>query len=419
MVLENSSYPFDSRVRNEAESLTAAGFSVEVLAPREPRRPTNEVIRGVRVRRFPLREGHGALPQTAIEYLIAFFWICALVIPRIARSREGTLHVHNPPDVFFPLLWLARFRGWSTVFDHHDDAEGILRDKLGGATKFSTTMAWLRSRSAEAADLTITTNETQRSLVAGHARRTVVVRNAPPIWFSEHKSGPPSGRARLVFLGEIGTQDRVDRATEVLAHLVRERGIDAELLIIGDGPERPRVEASVRELQIQDRVTITGFVPYERVPVLLATAHVGIDTAAPTEVNQGTTMVKIIEYLVVGLPVVASALRETRVTGANAVIVIDEDRVDAFTEPLAHLLTDMQAWDTAAALARQRGKELQWDAQAAALIAAYPRTRDHDSTTISPSQARIVAEVSSRRCGVAPPVASAESVARPPKATSS
>jgi glycosyltransferase involved in cell wall biosynthesis/peptidoglycan/xylan/chitin deacetylase (PgdA/CDA1 family) len=418
MVLENSSYPFDSRVRNEAESLTAAGFSVEVLAPREPRRPAHEVVRGVRVTRFPLREGHGALPQTAVEYMIALFWICALVIPRIARSREGTLHVHNPPDVFFPLLWLARLRGWSTVFDHHDDAEGILRDKLGGATKFSTTMAWLRTKSAEAADLTITTNETQRSLVAGHARRTVVVRNAPPSWFSNHKASPPSGRARLVFLGEIGTQDRVDRATEVLAHLVRERGIDAELLIIGDGPERPRVETSVRELRIQDRVTITGFVPYERVPALLATAHVGVDTAAPTEVNQGTTMVKIIEYLVVGLPVVASALRETKVTGADAVIVIDEDRVDAFTEPLARLLTDIQAWDIAATLARERGKELQWDAQAEALVAAYPGV-GHNGTPISPSQPRTVAEINSRRCAAAPPAASAGSVARRPKATSS
>jgi len=384
MVLENSSYPFDSRVRNEAESLTAAGFSVEVLAPRERRRPRHELIRGVHVTRFPLREGHGELPQTAIEYLVAFFWICALVIPRIARYREGTLHVHNPPDVFFPLLWLARLRGWSTVFDHHDDAEGILRDKLGGATKFSATMAWLRSRSAEAADLTITTNETQRSLVTGHARRTVVVRNAPPIWFSEHQSSPPSGRARLVFLGEIGTQDRVDRAAEVLAHLVRTRGIDAELLIIGDGPERVRVETSVRELQIQDRVTITGFVPYEHVPALLATAHVGIDTAEPSIANQGTTMVKIIEYLVVGLPVVASALQETKVTGADAVIAVDEDRVDAFTEPLAHLLTDMQAWEAAAKLARERGKELQWEAQAAALITAYPR-RGHNGPTMNSS----------------------------------
>jgi len=37
MVLENSRYPLDSRVRKEAESLVASGLSVEVLAPRASR----------------------------------------------------------------------------------------------------------------------------------------------------------------------------------------------------------------------------------------------------------------------------------------------------------------------------------------------------------------------------------------------
>src|SRR5215469_5805723 len=98
MVLENCPYPLDSRVRNEAESLTSAGFAVEVLAPHDPDEPVHEVINGVNVIRFPFREGHGMLRQTAVEYVLAFFGIAALVLPRIARSRGGTLHVHNPPD---------------------------------------------------------------------------------------------------------------------------------------------------------------------------------------------------------------------------------------------------------------------------------------------------------------------------------
>jgi len=39
MVLENSRYPLDPRVRKEAESLVESGLSVEVLAPRETDRP--------------------------------------------------------------------------------------------------------------------------------------------------------------------------------------------------------------------------------------------------------------------------------------------------------------------------------------------------------------------------------------------
>jgi glycosyltransferase involved in cell wall biosynthesis len=373
MVLENSRYPHDCRVRKEAESLVRAGLSVEVLAPREAGRPDREHIRGVQVTRFPLLDGDGALLGTAIEYLAAFLAIATLVLPRLARSRTGTLHVHNPPDFFFGLLWLARRRGWSTVFDHHDDAVGMLRAKLGRATLLDALLAWMRKRSARIADLTIATNDTQRTLLQADARRTVVVRNSPPAWFADHRPSVCDGRARMVFLGELGVLDRVERAVDVLSLLVNDYQVDVELMIIGDGPQRQTVEERAHHLGIYDRVTITGWVPYEEVPALLASAQVGIDTASMTDVNHGSTMIKILEYLAVGLPVVASALRETKITGQNAVIAVDDDRADAFAEPLANLLTDRKAWSNAAGLARSRGNDLHWPPQAARLLDAYPQ----------------------------------------------
>jgi glycosyltransferase involved in cell wall biosynthesis len=373
MVLENCGYPLDARVRMEAESLVESGLSVEVLAPREPDRPIREIIRGVRVARFPLPEGHGKLLGTAVEYLAACCVITAAVLPRLARTRSGTLHVHNPPDLFFPLLWLARRRGWSTVFDHHDDAAGMLKAKLGRATPLQSLLAWMRNQSARAADLTITTNDTQRELVEAVARRAIVVRNSPPVWFADHRSLPPTGRVKLVFLGEIGVQDRVERAVDILSQLVNSRQVDVELLVIGDGPQRRTVEERARQLKVSERVTITGWVPFEEVPVLLASAHVGLDTAPPTEVNHGSTMVKILEYLALGLPVVASALRETKVTGGDAVVTIADDSAEAFIAPLIELLTSTDAWQASADRARERGMQLQWPAQAESLIDAYQR----------------------------------------------
>jgi glycosyltransferase involved in cell wall biosynthesis len=373
MVLENSHYPLDARVRMEAETLIESGLSVEVLAPREADRPVRETIRGVRVTRFPLPDGNGKLLGTAIEYLLACFVITPFVLLRLARRRGGTLHVHNPPDLFFPLLWLARRRGWSTVFDHHDDAAGMLHAKLGRATPAGSLLAWMRERSARVADLTVTTNDTQRKLVQAAARRVVIVRNSPPMWFAEHRPSPPppTGRVRLVFLGEIGVQDRVQWTVDILAALVGDRQLDAELLIIGDGPQRQAVQEHARELGVSERVTITGWVPFEEVPRLLASAHVGLDTAAATAVNNGSTMVKIMEYLVVGLPVVATALRETRVTGADAVVTVAEDTIEAYVAPIAELLNSSEDWQARADRARARGTELQWPAQGKKLVAAY------------------------------------------------
>lgn len=371
MVLENNTYPRDARVRLEAETLVEAGLSVEVLAPRQRDRPNREILSGVRVTRLPLIDGRGGLLGTAVEYFIACWVITLAVVLRLARRRGGILHVHNPPDFFFPLLWTARRRGWSSVFDHHDDAAGMLRDKLGRATPAESLLAWMRTQSARTADLTITTNDTQRQLVQGCARRATVVRNCPPTWFADHRSSPPTRRARLAFLGEIGEQDRVERSVEIVSQLVHVSKMDTELLIIGDGPRRRSVEEHAQRLDVSDRVHITGWVNYEEVPALLASAHVGLDTAPPTEVNHASTMVKIREYLVVGLPVVATALRETCITGAEAVVIIEQDSSAAFLAPLETLLSSREAWHTSADRARARGMELLWPSQAEILVNAY------------------------------------------------
>ncbi len=372
MVLENCCYPLDARVRMEAETLVASGLSVEVLAPREPGRPVRELIRGVRVTRFPLPDGKGKLLGTALEYLAASCVITVAILLRLTRSRGRTLHVHNPPDFFFPLLWLARLRGWSTVFDHHDDAAGMMQAKLARKTHISSLLAWMRMQSARAADLTIATNHTQRTLLeSDDARRVTVVRNSPPQWFANHKPSPPAGRAKLVFLGEIGVQDRVERTIDILAELLKDRRVDVELLIIGDGPERRTVEQRAEQLRVSDRVTITGWVPFEDVPILLASAHVGLDTAPPTDVNHGSTMVKVLEYLAVGLPVVATALRETVVTGGDAITMVGEDTTEGFTGAILAVLESTDSWRASADRARARGMELLWPAQGEALIDGY------------------------------------------------
>jgi glycosyltransferase involved in cell wall biosynthesis len=373
MVLENNDYPRDSRVRKEAETLASVGWDVEVLAPRVDGQPRHEVCNGVRVRRFRLRDGKGTMRGTAAEYLHALFAVTALVLVRVALRRPGIVHVHNPPDFFFPLMWIARLRGWRAVFDHHDDAAGMLRSMIGRESRVGSALRWLAQRSAATADLTVTTNETQADALRPYAKRLVTVKNAPPDFFAGNRPRAPrtQDRARLVFLGEIGVQDRVERTVEILEALGTVHGIDAELLIIGDGPCRERVEARAAALGVADRVTITGFVPYEAVPGFLASAHVGLDTSEPTPVNHGSTMIKIVEYLVVGLPVVATPLRESIVTGGNALTVAAGDDVADFAEPVADLLRAPDAWVAAAELAHRRGIQLRWATQGSILVNAY------------------------------------------------
>src|SRR5947209_13653103 len=76
MLLENNPYPQDVRVRREAEALAAAGYEVEVVAPRAAGQPRRETLRGVAVRRFHAREA----PQPGIAGLLVEYAVATVAL---------------------------------------------------------------------------------------------------------------------------------------------------------------------------------------------------------------------------------------------------------------------------------------------------------------------------------------------------
>lgn len=114
---------------------------------------------------------------------------------------------------------------------------------------------------------------------------------------------------RVVFLGSFrawhGVLDGVRAAL-----LLLERGVAAEFVFIGDGPERAAAErlAAPRAAHF----TFTGPVAYDQVPPLLAGASVGIApfNTAPHPALRAAgffwSPLKIYEYMAAGLPVVTA-----------------------------------------------------------------------------------------------------------------
>jgi glycosyltransferase involved in cell wall biosynthesis len=83
-------------------------------------------------------------------------------------------------------------------------------------------------------------------------------------------------------------------------------GLRARLLVIGDGPERPRLEALARAENLDALTTFVGAVPHDDVPRYLS----ALDVAAVTYgTGQGYyfSPLKLFEYLAAARPVVAAA----------------------------------------------------------------------------------------------------------------
>jgi glycosyltransferase involved in cell wall biosynthesis len=107
-----------------------------------------------------------------------------------------------------------------------------------------------------------------------------------------------TGPARLLYLGRLSEEkDPVNLLMAV--SLLRRDGIDVVATLAGDGPERQRVEAKIRELKLGQYVRLLGFV--NDVMPLLAEADVLVNPSR-TECMPNA----ILEAMWAGVPVVAT-----------------------------------------------------------------------------------------------------------------
>ncbi len=83
------------------------------------------------------------------------------------------------------------------------------------------------------------------------------------------------------------------------------------LLIVGDGPERPTLEAFVEKNHLTSAVTFTGKVPHDEIPKYIAAMDIAVAPYIPNE-NFYFSPIKIFEYMVMGKPTVGAKIGQVR-----------------------------------------------------------------------------------------------------------
>jgi len=163
----------------------------------------------------------------------------------------------------------------------------------------------------------------------------VVPSGVDPARFAGPHEDPFPGvpHPRVVFHGRVQAEKGVHTLVEAAALLPP----DVHVLLVGDGSERPRVEARARELGLAGRLRVTGFLPHEQVPAALAHADVAVLPSVFEEL--GTAM---LEALHAGVPFVASrvgGIPEVVRDGESALLVAPGDPA-ALAGALRRVLAD-------------------------------------------------------------------------------
>ncbi|MEV7002981.1 glycosyltransferase family 4 protein [Streptomyces sp. NPDC093982] len=381
IVVENLSVPFDRRVWQECTTLRDAGWEVHVICPRGETRDTKleAEIDGVRIHRYSLRAATGGPAGYLQEYGSALWHTV-----RLARKvgPVDVVHACNPPDLLFlPALWMKR-RGARFVFDQHDLVPELYLSRFDrGKDLLYRAVCALERRTYRAADVVLATNESYRDVALRRGglrpQDVFVVRSAPDT--ERFHPVPPEPKLKrgkshlLCYLGVMGPQDGVDYALRALVKLRDELGrTDWHAVFVGAGDAFDSMVELSRRLGLSEQVQFTGRIPDADLVRYLSTADVCLSPDPRNPLNDVSTMNKVLEYMVMGRPIVSFDLREARVSAGGAAVYAPANDEAEFARLIALLLDDPEKRARMGKIGQERiSGPLSWRNSQASLLAAY------------------------------------------------
>ncbi len=384
IIVENMSVPFDPRVWKEASSLQGNGYEVTVLCPRTKGQEQGyEVIDGVHIYRHRLpKEGHGFFGYL-VEYSCALFWEFLYSWWIYLRHGFHVIQACNPPDNIFLVALPFKLLGVKFIFDHHDANPELYVAKYGKRGIVYKIQVWLEKMSYRFSDVVMTTNGSYRDLAISRGgldpADIFIVRNGPDCETFKAVAPNPALKHNKPYLigyvGNMSTQEGLDILLDVALHIKRLGRRDVHFTCIGRGPGLAELQQMVKDKNLEDTVNFTGRVSFEQLLEILSTADVCVNPDRPCEMNDISTMHKIMEYMALGKPIVQFDLKEGRISAQQASLYANvQDQVADFSAKILSLLENEAERKRMGefGLARVQ-KELAWKYSVPNLLAAYER----------------------------------------------
>jgi len=382
IIVENLPSPFDRRVWQEATSLKAAGYVVSIICPTgKGYEKKYEVIDGINIYRHNLPlEAEGAIGYL-LEYSIALFWEFYLSWKVLFKHGFDVIHACNPPDNIFLVGGFFKLLGKKFLFDHHDINPELYEAKFGRRDFFYKVMLLWERLTFKVADVSIATNESYKQIAIQRGGmspdKIFVVRSGPKL--DRLQIIPPvdelkCGRRYLVgYVGVMGAQEGIDHLLQAVDYIVNtKKRDDIHFGLVGGGTSLDEMKDYAKKLNIADYVTFTGRVPDQELLEMLNTADVCVNPDVANEMNDKSTMNKIMEYMALAKPIVQYDLTEGRYSAQESSLYAENNNVRDMAEKILLLLDDESLRTKMGEFGHNRVlNELSWQYEEPKLYHAY------------------------------------------------
>jgi len=304
-----------------------------------------EEINGIRIYRhvLPLEAKSG--PGYLFEYFVALFFECVLSWKIFLKHRFHAIHGCNPPDLIFLVVLPFKLFGVRFVFDQHDLNPELYIAKFNRKDWFYKLLLMFERWTFRTADYSIATNESYREIALRRGNmspdRVVVVRSGPDTAFV--KPQPPKvalkkGKKYLVgYVGVIGEQEGLDLLIESAKIILEDRD-DVQFAVVGGGTHLEYVRQYARDREMDHVMDFYGRVDDQMLLDILSTSDVCVNPDIPTEMNNLSTMNKIMEYMAMSKPIVQYDLKEGKYSAGDASLYARNIDVVDFARKIMFLL---------------------------------------------------------------------------------
>jgi len=281
----------DTRVfHKEAKSLLKAGHDVTFIAPH----PRNESIDGIKiiaVKKFASRLKR--MTGTVFQ-----------VLKKALRLNADIYHFHDPELI--PAGIILKIRGKKVIYDVHEYYREKIRSKTYLPSALRPIIAFLydafENISSLIFDAVIVTDDVT---AAKFWSKTTLIANFPYLPDSAlvpKKSGS-NGEFKVIYAGGLTSNRGLFKMIEAIGHVK----ISAKLLLVGDFKSMKDKEKAGHYFT-DPKIQWLGHRPWPETISILASSNAGLAVFQPVPGYSyyGINVVKLFEYMMLGLPVIVS-----------------------------------------------------------------------------------------------------------------
>lgn len=309
------------------------------------------------------------------DYAVEFVWQRHELFHRAGLDLARRLRIPAVTFVPAPLVWQAnewgvRRPGWSSALERVE-ARALRAATIvaAGSDEVAAHVAGLGVRDA---DIVVTPTGIDTDLFGLFDPHAMTDRAGDERRATRRELGLDG----LVVVGWVGSFRRFHALDLAIDALARATGRDRlALLLVGDGPERARVEARARASGI--RAVATGTMPHDRIPGLMRAMDIALVLAERGQAFHYSPL-KLAEYLASGVAVVAPDAGEIplRFRAPDELLLFTPGDADSLRDRIECLVADPALRNHLAAagpgIARTRAT---WDRSVHRVVAALEARR--------------------------------------------